>query len=68
MHIVINGEPQTLPESATLYSLLQANGISDQTSGIAVAVNDAVVPVRRWDELHLHDGDTVEVIHAVQGG
>jgi len=36
--------------------------------GIAVAVNDDIVPRARIDAFPLHDGDTVEIIVAVAGG
>jgi sulfur carrier protein len=36
--------------------------------GIAVAVNDDVVPRSAWPETRLRDGDRVEVLTATQGG
>jgi sulfur carrier protein len=36
--------------------------------GVAVAVNDEVVPRRVWSATALADGDRVEVLTAVQGG
>jgi sulfur carrier protein len=36
--------------------------------GVAVAVNDEVVPRRAWSATALADGDRVEVLTAVQGG
>jgi len=36
--------------------------------GVAVAVNGEVVPRGGWAGTRLTDGDTVEVIMAVQGG
>ncbi|HKW12943.1 MAG TPA: sulfur carrier protein ThiS [Candidatus Krumholzibacteria bacterium] len=68
MVIVMNGKKTTTAEAVTLVTLLQENGINENTDGVAVAVNSGVVPRRKWAELHLHDGDAVEVIHAVQGG
>jgi sulfur carrier protein len=68
MVIVLNGRKTNTAEAVTLITLLQENGISESTDGVAVAVNSGVVPRRKWADLHLHDGDAVEVIHAVQGG
>jgi len=68
MDIVLNGKKHAVPDGATLAALLRESKITDTTDGIAVAVNASVVPRRRWEEVHLRAGDTVEVIHAVQGG
>jgi len=68
MVITMNGKKTNTAEAATLVMLLRENGISEAADGVAVAVNSGVVPKRKWAELHLHDGDAVEVIHAVQGG
>ncbi|OKI96733.1 thiamine biosynthesis protein ThiS [Streptomyces sp. CB02058] len=37
-------------------------------SGVAAAVNEAVVPRGEWSATLLADGDRVEVLTAVQGG
>lgn len=68
MKIVLNGKTLHVQEGTLLGALLRDNNVTEQTDGVAVAVNAAVVPQRQWPDLHLHDGDTVEVIHAVQGG
>ena len=68
MVIVMNGKKTNTVASATLVTLLRENGISENADGVAVAVNSAVVPRREWTHVHLHDGDAVEVINAVQGG
>lgn len=68
MKIILNGKEMHLKEGAMLGALLRESNITEKTDGVAVAVNDAVVPRRQWPDLHLHDGDTIEVIHAVQGG
>lgn len=36
--------------------------------GVAVAVNEEVVPRSAWDETPVRDGDRVEVLNAAQGG
>ena len=68
MVIVMNGKKLDVSEGATLVALLRENHIAETTQGVAVAVNATVVPRREWSQVHLHDGDAVEVIHAVQGG
>jgi sulfur carrier protein len=68
MTIMFNGKTVRVNDDTTLGALLRENQITDQTDGVAVAVNAAVVPRRQWPDVHLHDGDAIEVIHAVQGG
>lgn len=68
MEIRLNGERIDVPEGRTLGALLDGLGVKADTKGVAVAVNDAVVPKRKWDATGLEPGDAVEIIHAVQGG
>ena len=51
-----------------LPELLALLGYDVATSGIAVALNDRVVPRSAWDSALLKPGDRVEVVGAVQGG
>ena len=62
----INGEPRTIDENVTLADLLRALGI--EAPGIAVAVNDDVVPRARFHDRRVLEGDTIEIIQAVAGG
>lgn len=66
--ITLNGERRELSSEATLPDALRLLGLDPEQPGIAVAVNDAVVPRRRWAEQALGAGDAVEVITATQGG
>jgi sulfur carrier protein len=51
----------------TLHALLQELGFGER-KGVAVAVNDAVVPRLTWPDRALAEADRVLVIHATQGG
>ncbi|UED83704.1 sulfur carrier protein ThiS [Streptomyces profundus] len=62
----VNGEPRALPGGTVLATLV--GELTSATAGVAVAVNEAVVPRGRWPETTLADGDRVEVLTAVQGG
>jgi sulfur carrier protein len=76
--IHVNGGAMALPGAATvgaLVALLTGRAIDDHGAaadgeplGIAVAVNEAVVPRARWSERELVTGDRVEVLTAAQGG
>lgn len=54
--------------ASTLVELLSEQGIDPTKPGIAVALNDAVVPRASWPEQQVRVGDRVEVITAMQGG
>lgn len=66
MHIVVNGEEQTLNEPCTIQQLLAQRGLS--AAPCAVEVNAALVPKRLHAEHWLSDGDRVEVVTLVGGG
>lgn len=67
MSLTLNGE--RLDETAETVADLVRTRLSDaETQGVAVAVNDAVVPRGEWSRHRLADGDTVEIVRAVQGG
>lgn len=68
MQLKINGEFQELDLPAqTVAGLLDALKLP-ATRGMAVAVNDAVVPRSQWSTAELKDKDRVEIIRATQGG
>lgn len=54
--------------AATLIELLAEQGVDAAQPGIAVAVNDAVIPRSAWPEKPVDEGDRIEVITAMQGG
>jgi sulfur carrier protein len=68
MDVIVNGKKTGCRDGATVSELLTALDIPDDAAGVAVAVNEAVVPRLRWNETRLSQNDRVEVIHAVQGG
>ncbi|MCX8958631.1 sulfur carrier protein ThiS [Erwinia psidii] len=66
MHIIINDEAFTLPTTLTLTALLQQ--LSYSPSGIALAVNQHIVPRDRWAERYLQEGDELVIFQAIAGG
>lgn len=66
MKIYINREPAEVGENLNLSELLESRGIP--RAGVAVAVNNRVVPRAEWPSTVLSDGDSVTVISAVCGG
>jgi sulfur carrier protein len=65
--VVINQQKFQLPERGTLADVLPLLQIA-RADGIAIAVNEEVVPGREWAKYVLREGDRVFVIRATQGG
>jgi sulfur carrier protein len=66
MNIVLNGEPRGLDEALTLRALIERLELTGKR--LAVEVNEEVVPRSEHGEYRLHDGDRVEIVHAIGGG
>jgi sulfur carrier protein len=62
----INGEATSVPPNRSVAELVSE--YSDRQTGIAVAVNQAVLTRDEWSTTVLTDGDRVEIVSAVQGG
>lgn len=66
MNVMVNGAPWEVAEDITVERLLiDAAG---STRGSAVVVDGEVVPRSSWPRQMLRDGQTIELITAVQGG
>ena len=65
--IRINDEPRTLSGPMTLGALVRELGLADR-KGVAVAINNVVVPRATWATHALANEDRVLVIRATQGG
>ncbi|MBM1142210.1 sulfur carrier protein ThiS [Alcanivorax sp. ZXX171] len=63
--LTVNGDPMTLDGTtvADLVAQLQLSG-----RRLAVEVNRDIVPKSEHGQHHLHDGDVVEIVHAIGGG
>jgi sulfur carrier protein len=67
MKVVVNGAEKELADGVTLAQILEQFGLAVQ-NGIAVAVNDSVVPRGNLKDYRPRDGDAIEIINAVAGG
>ncbi len=63
----VNGKPRAI-RARVLSELLRELGHDPERPGIAVSVNEEVVPRGRWTSLQVAAGDRVEIVGAVQGG
>lgn len=68
MNVQLNGDRREIREEATVAELLATLGAGVPERGVAVAVDEEVVPRARWTATHLHAGARVEVVSAIQGG
>jgi sulfur carrier protein len=66
MNVIINGTLRPLADGACVEDAVRLVTLAG--GGVAVAVNDLVVSRGRWASTPLADGDSVEVLTAVQGG
>ena len=66
--ITVNGEAREVPLGLARPDLLRHLDLDPEQSGIAVAVNGAVVRRPDWPATPVEQGDEVEVITATQGG
>lgn len=66
MKLWLNGAERELPDGASVADALAAIGAPRE--GVAVAVDDSVVPRAQWSQFPLRGGARVEVLTAVQGG
>lgn len=69
IEIRLNGESAVVATDMTVAGVLGDMGLDPSNPrGIAVALNDEVVPKGDWATTSLAPGDRVEVITARQGG
>lgn len=66
LSITVNGEPRTVPDSATLAELVNALGEAPQA--LATAVNGDFVPRHARDGVQLREGDAVFTFQPITGG
>lgn len=67
MLVTINRQTITIQPNQTLREVLLANDYK-QLQGIAVAINDVVIPKSNWDTTTLNENDQILVITATAGG
>jgi thiazole synthase len=73
MRIELNGDARELSEGATLADAVRVAGAGSPASdgearGVAVALDGEVVPRGEWEATPLREGQSVEVLAAIQGG
>ncbi|HZR52179.1 MAG TPA: sulfur carrier protein ThiS [Streptosporangiaceae bacterium] len=66
VRLKVNGAAFEAESGSTVEQVVGA--VTPLSSGVAAAVNGAVIPRGQWAATELRDGDQVEVVTAVQGG
>ena len=67
MTVFINKEEKEIADNTDITQMLYQNGFED-TKGIAIAINNEVIPKSTWQNHLLHDQDNVTIITATAGG
>ncbi|WP_035415261.1 sulfur carrier protein ThiS [Ferrimonas kyonanensis] len=63
--IEVNGESRAIAPMALSGLLTQLN---QQQPGVAVAVNNRIVPRNSWSQTPLREGDSVDIFSVIAGG
>lgn len=66
IQISINNNSQAVASGTTISDLLLE--ISQQENGIAIAINNIVIPKINWTKHQLKSNDNILIIKATQGG
>ena len=66
MQIILNGENTAVPDDITVTRLIEQAGLAGKR--IAIEINETIVPRSAHTTTVLHNGDRVEIVHAIGGG
>jgi sulfur carrier protein len=66
MQIFLNGQTLELQAPTSIQQLLGQQGFAERR--VAIEVNRSIVPKSQHGQHMLHDGDKVEIVHALGGG
>ena len=66
IEIALNGESRRVQPGCTLADLVEDIGCGRR--GVAIAVDEEVVPRSAWAATQVDAGDRVEILRAAQGG
>ncbi len=68
INIKLNGTGKTLENQIKLSDFINGELKGKEPKGIAVALNETIIPKQKWESVLLNENDEVEIVHAVQGG
>jgi sulfur carrier protein len=64
--VSVNGEVKELENGLNITKMIEA--LEYKVKGFAVAVNTTFVPIAKYDETIIKEGDTIDILAPVQGG
>jgi sulfur carrier protein len=67
MNVFVNNEIREVKNQLTISEFLTENQLN-AAKGIAIAINNEVVPKARWGTTKFKENDRISVIRATQGG
>jgi len=67
MDILINNQKHTVNDNSSLQTIVNTE-LGDKQKGVAVAVNDNVIPKLNWENHIIKSNDHILIIKATQGG
>jgi len=66
MQILLNDEPVQCEEGITVAALLET--LSQSKPGVALALNQQILPRERWEFQQVQDGDRILLFQVIAGG
>ena len=66
MALLVNGQPESLPNPPTLDGLVDALKLTGQR--LAIEHNGQIVPRSVWAKTTVADEDRIEIVNAIGGG
>ncbi len=67
MEILINNQKYTVSDNSPLKDIANSQ-LGEKQNGVAIAINDTVIPKVNWDTHILKPNDHILIIKATQGG
>ncbi len=66
MNITVNDERYSLDMPVTIIQLLIE--LKQPSMGVALAINDIIIPRENWNTQMINEGDTILLFQAIAGG
>ncbi len=66
--IIVNGEEREVDREITVMELLDLMDVKFREIGLAVAINEEVVPKSEYGTRKVKEGDRIEIVQLVGGG
>jgi sulfur carrier protein len=68
MKIIVNGKEKVIDNQIKLSDYIALNLNGKEPRGIAVALNETIIPRQKWNSVLINENDSIEIVHSVQGG